>query len=714
MNSEELEELKKLSGRKFGSKLRFDPELKKKCLDYLDFLDHEPDNMEIFWYIQNGLMEQASCPVCKKLLTIKRGELRTCSQKCGFKIVDKDTGLTKAQTHGKKVSLSKKRIDEATGLTIGQLAAQKAVETRKTTINPETGKILAEEINEKISKTLTKKDSNGVSKAQIIALKSAATRKATGPDGLSIAQKAAKKAVATRKTTINPETGRTIEEESGIKRSITSTALGPDGLSIAQKAAKKAVETKKTTINPETGRTIEEEAIIKARITKTVLGPDGLSIAQKAGKLGGETRKHTINEEGISIAKAGSVKGVITKNKINPMTGLTVHQEIGKRVSSHRNSINPKTGLSYGQEIAIKSAKTNVEEFFKNFVEIEKELGYEILTSFEEYHNSSDKSVLFKHTCGEMRKSHHKSVRCLKCYPYNISIGEAEVLTFCKSLVDDDLVSSNDRETIKPIELDIVIPDYGLAIEYNGLFWHSSDDSMTEKRDYHLEKTLMCEEKSLNLLHIFENEWESPQKRLIWKSIIRNKLGKSNKIYARKCEIREVSNNISKSFLENNHLQGNAPASVRYGLYQKDILVALMTFGKSRFNKKIDWELIRYCNMLDNSVVGGASRLFKHFLKNNTGSIISYADRRHSQGGLYENLGFEFSHNSDPNYYYYKNKQPYILESRQKYQKHKLKTMLENFDPNQTESENMYKHGYRKIYDCGNQVWVYERLTQCK
>jgi hypothetical protein len=140
-----------------------------------------------------------------------------------------------------------------------------------------------------------------------------------------------------------------------------------------------------------------------------------------------------------------------------------------------------------------------------------------------------------------------------------------------------------------------VIPDYGLAIEYDGLYWHSSGDVLTENRDYHLEKTTKCEEKGLNLLHIFENEWQNQSKQQIWKSIIRNKLGKSNKIYARKCEIREVSNKESVRFLENNHLQGSASASIRYGLYHNDALVALMTFGKSRFNKNIDWELIRYC-----------------------------------------------------------------------------------------------------------------------
>jgi hypothetical protein len=344
-------------------------------------------------------------------------------------------------------------------------------------------------------------------------------------------------------------------------------------------------------------------------------------------------------------------------------------------------------------------------------IEQEKKNGYEILTPFEEYHASYDILVDYRHIeCGEIRRSSRYYIRCLKCFPHRKSIGEKEVLNFCESLVSETDVISNDRQFIKPIELDIVVPDYGLAIEYDGLYWHSSDDVLLERRDYHLEKTTKCEEKGLNLLHIFENEWQNPLKQKIWKSVIRNKLGKSNKIYARKCEIREVSNKESVRFLENNHLQGNASASIRYGLYHDDALVALMTFGKSRFNKKIDWELIRYCNLLNTSVVGGASRLFKHFVKNHTGSIISYADRRHSQGGLYKNLGFEFSHNSDPNYFYYhKKNNTFQLESRQKYQKHKLHALLENFEPYLSESQNMYNHGYRKIYDCGNQVWVFNR-----
>ena len=135
-----------------------------------------------------------------------------------------------------------------------------------------------------------------------------------------------------------------------------------------------------------------------------------------------------------------------------------------------------------------------------------------------------------------------------------------------------------------------------------------------------------------------------------------------------------------------------------------------MTFGKSRYGKNYDWELLRFCNKKYTSVIGGASKLFKHFTKSNTGIIVSYADMRRSTGNLYDTLGFELSHISEPNYWYWNKKKDLILESRIKYQKHKLGNILEEYDANLTESENMYNNDYRKIYDCGNQVWEYKKM----
>ena len=124
-----------------------------------------------------------------------------------------------------------------------------------------------------------------------------------------------------------------------------------------------------------------------------------------------------------------------------------------------------------------------------------------------------------------------------------------------------------------------------------------------------------------------------------------------------------------------------------------------MTFSKSRFDKKYDFELIRYCNKLDLTTVGGASKLLKHFQRNHKGSIVSYANRRYSNGNLYRQLGFNYKSSSVPNYWY---SSGLNLLSRYECQKHKLKNVLKNFDESLSERDNMVNNGYYRIYDCGN------------
>ena len=136
--------------------------------------------------------------------------------------------------------------------------------------------------------------------------------------------------------------------------------------------------------------------------------------------------------------------------------------------------------------------------------------------------------------------------------------------------------------------------------------------------------------------------------------MINSKLGLTeNKIYARKCIIKEVDNNIAKQFLDSNHLQeGKYIGKIRLGLYYNDILVSIMTFAKPRFNKNYDYELIRFCNLIDTNVIGAASKLLSYFRKTYKGSIISYANRRFSNGKLYETLGFNLLNETEPNYFY--------------------------------------------------------------
>ena len=218
-----------------------------------------------------------------------------------------------------------------------------------------------------------------------------------------------------------------------------------------------------------------------------------------------------------------------------------------------------------------------------------------------------------------------------------------------------------------------------------------------------MNKTILCNEQGYHLLHIFEDEWIN--KTEIVKSIIKNQLGIiENKIFARKCNIVEVNSSESKRFLEENHIQGHVNSAIKLGLEFNGELVALMTFGSLRKSlgqsaKSGDYELLRFCCKLNTIVIGGASRLFKHFVVlNNPQNIISYANRRYFCGNIYKNLGMDFVGESNPNYFYYNGKD-LIRENRFKYRKSEL--VSQGFDGNSTEREIMENRGYYRIYDCG-------------
>ena len=293
---------------------------------------------------------------------------------------------------------------------------------------------------------------------------------------------------------------------------------------------------------------------------------------------------------------------------------------------------------------------------------------------------------------------------------YKSSSEERELIEFVKLIYEKEVVE-NCRWLYPPYEIDVYLPDKKLAIEYDGIFWHSFDKPETSaEKNYHLNKTTKCEQKGIQLLHIFSNEWTDPIKQQIWKSIIASKLGSYDQvIFARKCQVKSVNNFDTRTFLESNHLQGYGISKINLGLYYDDILVSLMTFGNPRFNKNYEWELVRFCNQMNTKVTGGASKLLKHFVRTNSPkSIISYADRRHSTGGLYDALGFTQVRKTKPNYFYTKKNNCVLLESRLKFQKHKLPNILSNFDSALTESQNMFNNDYRRIWDCGNLVYVLE------
>lgn len=297
---------------------------------------------------------------------------------------------------------------------------------------------------------------------------------------------------------------------------------------------------------------------------------------------------------------------------------------------------------------------------------------------------------------------------CTKCNPIDdkVSIREKEIFNY----ITDELNLVSEKIRIENKEIDVYISSHKLGIEYNGLFYHS-EYYKKDYENYHLNKTNLCEDNGIQLLHVFEDEWIL--KKEIVKSIIKNKLGIiENKFFARKCEIREISdNNVIREFLTDNHIQGFVGSNIKIGLYCNSELVTLMTFGKKRIalgNKKSDddeYEMLRFCNKLNTSVVGGASKLLNYFIKNyKPKTIETFADRRYSQGDLYKHLGFTYNGNTKPNYFYFSKNNPLKREHRFNYRKDIL--VKQGFDCNKTEHQIMLERGFLRIYDSGSMRFI--------
>lgn len=300
-----------------------------------------------------------------------------------------------------------------------------------------------------------------------------------------------------------------------------------------------------------------------------------------------------------------------------------------------------------------------------------------------------------------------KTELCCECNPISPNISGKEVLLYklISKIYDGTIIQSY---KIGRQEIDIYLPELKVGFEFNGLRWHSE---LYKDKDYHINKTKLCQKNDIRLVHIFEDDFDF--KLNIVESIINNILNKSDKIYARKTEIKKINDKKTiEKFLNENHLQGFVNSNINYGLYHNNELVSLMTFMKLRkiLNNKgshNEYELIRFCNKLNTTVVGGASKLFNEFIKEYVPkSVLSYCDLSWGTGGLYKKLGFNYEGDTKPNYFYVINEKK---ESRINYQKHKL--VKQGYDPNLTESQIMNNLGYYRIYNCGNGKYLYMNET---
>lgn len=252
---------------------------------------------------------------------------------------------------------------------------------------------------------------------------------------------------------------------------------------------------------------------------------------------------------------------------------------------------------------------------------------------------------------------------------------------------------------------DFLIED--ILIEINPSYTHNSTNGFKGREDkvidknYHLKKSQNAKENGYRCVHVWD--WDDEEK-------IINALKPKTKLYARKLQIKTVSKEETKEFLQNYHFQGSCNAqTIRLGLFDGDSLIQIMTFGKARYNNAYDWELLRLCTHPSFVVVGGANRLFKYFInENKPKSVISYCDDSKFVGKTYVDLGFVKIHSGVPSKHWYNIKtKRHITDNLLRQRGYSQLHMDKMHKKGESNTKLMIEAGYVEIYDSGQSTYVY-------
>ena len=414
-------------------------------------------------------------------------------------------------------------------------------------------------------------------------------------------------------------------------------------------------------------------------------------------------------EENKNLKKEKTQEALLKKYGVKTMFDLQSFKDSKKNIFIEKYGVDSPMKVP---EFVNKLKKTILHKHLKTLI---KKLNEHDLILLDEY--SVNKN-------GNTSKSYN--FKCLKCdnifSSTVLGCGKIPICRKCKPIVKNSALEQeikdflnknnikhidNNRSLLNGLEIDIFIPDFNLGIEINGNYYHSDINGMKDKK-YHLNKTNIANSNNIKLIQIFEDEITNNLEIVL--SRLAGYFNLNKKIYARNCLIKEVSSFESKNFLIKNHLQGNCVDKYRYGLYHNDELVSLITFGKKRKvlgNKDTEneYELLRFCNKLNYSVIGGFSKLLNFFLKNKTPhKIITYADIRWSginpENTVYGKNKFNFIGLTPPNYWYLDVKKFTNRFHRFSFRKDVL--VKEGFSKKKTEWEIMQERGYDRIWDCGS------------
>jgi hypothetical protein len=473
------------------------------------------------------------------------------------------------------------------------------------------------------------------------------------------------------------------------KRKMIDTCLTRFGVNHWSKSPSVKEKTRNTVIRKYGGFTLETEEGTR-KVRSTCLSKFGVEYPSQNEDI-------RLKTEATNIERYGS-KCPISNKKVQEKSLSTLKKKYGQSI----------TNISQVKEIKDVVVKKCENEFYDSLVSGSRldgkskpmfsKLEY---TGVEKYKTYSFQCC----ECGESFKgwmNNGNVPKCRKCFPPLKSIQETMVMTYLKSILsDNEDIICNSRSIINPLELDIYVPSRKLAIEYNGLFWHGELCS-NKNENYHLNKSLMCEELGITLIHVFEDEWiHHPDivKRKIRQSLESVSYHPNHNEY----RITEIGADVAKSFLSVNHLSGYSDSDISIGAFDADELVGVMSFSRVGDN---EYHVVDVCDIGSGNT---PKLMFEKFVQLHSPTrVISNTDRRYpSDCSIYLGMGFKLIRHTPPVERYFNPSDLYDSLYRMNVMEAKSTGKTPLWNPSLTDWKNMKNNGWDRIWDCGQSEFVW-------
>lgn len=339
--------------------------------------------------------------------------------------------------------------------------------------------------------------------------------------------------------------------------------------------------------------------------------------------------------------------------------------------------------------------KSKVAVSFDEFVGRAREVHGEAYDYFREsYTNLTSPCIIVCKKHGEFiqtPKDHVDGHRCKKCVNCGSSTGQEEVADFLSGLgVHTEQNVSNRLDG--RLDIDILITSKSLAVEYNGLHWHS--ERTGRGNTYHQRKSSLAAEAGINLVHVSDLQWRT--RRSAVESLLKAKCGVlSERVSARKCTVVPLSAAEARPFLETSHIQGFRGSPEHYGLMHDGRLVSVASFGKSKAGEA---ELRRFASLPGVLVRGGMGKLVRHWQRNHPGEdLITFCDTSQFSGGAYGSVGFVEEKVLPPDYGYTNGA---VYYSKEAFRKQQQQIRFPNYRQDLTEKENAEANGWYRVWGC--------------